>query len=117
MRIAALSLFLSLAIIGCSSSTNDPVEVFVDELSLAEQEDLCEAFLDDFCNTPGNETFCDDPCIDTGCGPVAQNGGFDIECADVTDLEVLDCGASGQEIDCSGGPGCIADALVGECGI
>lgn len=116
MRLPAISLFFSL-LIGCGGGTSDPVEVFVEDLSLADQAALCEDFLDLFCTSPGNETFCDDPCIDTGCTPVAQNGGFDIECVDVTDLEVLACGDSGQEIDCANGPGCMADALVGECGI
>lgn len=89
--------------------------VFVDELSEPAQADLCEEFLDLFCSIPANAAFCDDPCIDTGCTPVANNGDFTVECADITEDEVLDCGDIGDELACAGGPGCIADALAGAC--
>ena len=122
MRLQAISLFFALAIGGCSSSSDPDGPVFVDELSTGDQEALCEDFLDAFCapGSPG-EALCDDPCIDTGCGPVAANGGFDAECGpgDVTVDEVLDCGDDATEAVCgeggTNGPGCMADALVAEC--
>ena len=119
MRLQAISLFFTLAV-GCGGGS-DPQIVFVDELSTADQAALCEDFLDGFCTVPGNEVFCDDPCIDTGCTPVASNGGFDDECApgDVSVDEVLDCADDGTEAVCgtpgTNGPGCIADALAGAC--
>lgn len=113
MRLQAISLFFVLAA-GCGGGS-DPEVVFVDELSEPDQAALCEDFLDGFCTVPGNEAFCDDPCIDTGCTPVADNGDFTLECADITVDEVLDCADIGDEATCAGGPGCIADALVGAC--
>jgi len=111
MRLQAISLFFALAACGGGGSS----VVFVDELSEPDQAALCEDFLDGFCTVPGNESFCDDPCINEGCTPVADNGDFTIECADITTDEVLDCADIGDEATCANGPGCIADALAGAC--
>jgi hypothetical protein len=96
--------------------------VFVDELSTADQAALCEDFLDAFC-APGepNETFCADPCIETGCAAAAQNGNIDAQCGpgDVTVNEVLECASDGTTMVCgnmgTNGPGCIGDALLVAC--
>lgn len=94
----------------CERSTD---VVFVDELSTPDQASLCEDFLDSFCAI--NSAFCDDACIDTGCTPAAEGGLIATECNGVTVDQVLDCGAAGDEPTCINGPGCIADALVGQC--
>jgi hypothetical protein len=89
--------------------------VFVDELGATDQALLCEDFLDAFCAVPGNSAFCDDACISTGCTPAAEGGALTTECASITVDEVLDCGTAGTDEVCTGGPGCIADALVALC--
>ncbi len=96
----------------CEGSTD---VVFVNDLAAPDQASLCEDFLDLFCSVPNNSTFCDDACIDTGCTPAAEGGLITTECTGVTVDEVLDCGAAGDEPTCNSGPGCIADALVGQC--
>lgn len=105
----------------CNAQTqtceNGAEAVFVDELGAPDQASLCEDFLDLFCALPNNNTFCDDPCINTGCTPGAESGAFTTGCANITVDEVLDCGADGTDAVCTGGPGCIADALAGACAL
>ena len=102
-------LAIALASSACSSS------VLVEDLSTSSQISLCEQFLDDFCATPEGETFCDDPCIDTGCLPAAENGDIDDQCAGVFDDEVEDCGITGDFSLCASAGGCMIDALEAVC--
>ena len=113
MRQFLIAFALSLGFIACAAEEDPPIDdVFVDELSDAQQIALCEDFLDGFCSTPDGATFCDDPCIDSGCPAVVGNGDVDAECADVLESEVLVCADTGFATDCGpGAGGCIADAL------
>ncbi len=99
-----------LLVTGCTSS------FFVEDLSTSSQISLCEQFLDDVCSTPLGAGFCDDPCIDSGCGPAAENGDIDFECGGVLDVEVEDCGFTGDPDLCtSTGGECMFDALETAC--
>lgn len=84
------------------------------DLTTSEQEALCEDFLDDICSGPLGD-FCDDPCIDTGCGPAAASGDIDAECAGISVGMVDDCAASSSFEVCSAGGGCMFDALEALC--
>jgi hypothetical protein len=86
----------------------------VTDLTTPEQETLCEDFLDDICSGELAE-FCDDPCIDTGCGAAADMGDIDAECDGITVGSVDDCAASSSFEICSAGGGCMFDALEALC--
>jgi hypothetical protein len=101
----------SLVLAACSAES----DAFVEELSTSSQINLCENFLDDFCSTPAGVEFCEDPCINTGCGPAVENNDVDIQCDGIFESEVEDCGITGDFAVCAEGGGCMIDALEAAC--
>lgn len=102
-------------ILGCGGSGLDP-DLLVVDLTLSEQEDLCESFLDDICADPALGSFCDDPCIRTGCRAAAENGEVDNECPlPITVGDVDDCAVTADPAVCQRGGGCLFDALEAVC--
>ncbi|MEO8707128.1 MAG: hypothetical protein ABI867_44285 [Kofleriaceae bacterium] len=99
-------------VFACSSSSDGDIGIEVTDLSLGEQSDLCEDYLDGVC--ADDPTICADPCIDTGCIPAADNGDIDANCGGVLDIDVLDC-ADGDLDACDVGGDCILDALDDAC--
>jgi hypothetical protein len=97
---------------GSSGNANKPVV----ELTAAEQEELCERFLDDICMHPDAESFCDDPCIASGCAAAVANGHVTGQCtAPITAGMVEECAESFSMSVCLEGGGCMFDALEAAC--
>jgi hypothetical protein len=117
MRHLTLS-FLSLVVVFACGGGSDTVETDVLDLSNAEQEDLCEFYLDNVC--ADDPTICDDPCIDTGCLAATENGDIDANCDVATDggpitEEIVEDCAVGDLDACDLGGDCILDALEDAC--
>jgi hypothetical protein len=109
-RLASIALVLSACGSDRSFSSSDPVPT----LTTSEQVELCEDFLDDICSGP-LASFCDDPCINTGCAPAADMGSIDTECDGVSVGMVDDCASAGTFEVCAAGGGCMFDALEAIC--
>lgn len=93
----------------------------VAELSSTEQQSLCERFLDVFCTHPDAASFCEDPCIASGCGTAVDGGHVATECMAtptggvITGAMVDECAETGTFGVCAEGGGCMIDALEAAC--